>query len=158
MRPGGSRLSQGTGHPMLASLYSRVLSSYYERTYGVQFPMRVGSSLMLTGLFLALHILDLPQALLWQVVYVAGQLVMRGWWARTQPKLEDATEEEVLGYHRQMIGISAAVSNWAPLPCLIAATQGGQNAALGLMFSAGCLLILAAQSSLSSVMFLMTAP
>src|SRR5947209_4318668 len=129
---------------MQISLHRTVLISGNERA-NAQAPTRLVSVVFLAGLFVFMHVLTPLLAGVWLVGYLSFEAALRYWWGRIQPGLLKADDRGAMAYTNQMNWIVAATSNWTALPCLMTVTQGGQNAVVGLLISAGSILILTAQ-------------
>ena len=143
---------------MQASLSSAILSDYYQRTYGSQLPVRVGSMLAVAVVTAGIQVWSPFAAVLWAAVFVTCEAVIARWWSGVKARLPSGDEAEVFRLYHQLVAMSAGLTNLGVLPCLLTALHGGQNAAFGLMLSAGALLILSTQHSLNKKMFLFTAP
>ncbi len=143
---------------LLPSVHQTALEAYYRRTYGDQLAIRLASVLLLSGITIYMGVWPLSWAAVWALGYLGGELAIVVWWRQAQSVLPTADKAGIDRLQAQLIGLSAAVSAYAAIPCFF--TLGGPPAAqiVGVLIAAGMLLIIGAQHSLHPHMFLATAP
>ncbi|MDH4385522.1 MAG: ATP-binding protein [Caulobacter sp.] len=143
---------------LLPSVHQTALEAYYRRTYGDQLAIRLASVLLLSCITIYMGVWPLSWAAVWALGYLGGELAIVVWWRQAQSVLPTADKAGIDRLQAQLIGLSAAVSAYAAIPCFF--TLGGPPAAqiVGVLIAAGMLLIIGAQHSLHPHMFLATAP
>jgi signal transduction histidine kinase/CheY-like chemotaxis protein len=143
---------------MHAHFFKSTLEKYYERVYGGPAALRATSVLLVGALSAYLHVMTPVWALLWAISYICGEVGLGVWWRRIQPGLDEASEARIIGYHKQLVLISAYMSNIAAVPNLMAITGSHDAQTVAIVVCTGSIMILAAQHSLNAVMFFATAP
>ncbi len=143
---------------LLPSVHQTALEAYYRRTYGDQLAIRLASIVLLSGITVYLGVWPLAWAAVWALGYLGGELAIVAWWRQAQSVMPTADRAGFDRLQAQLIGLSAAVSAYAAIPCFF--TLGGPPAAqiVGVLIAFGILLIIGAQHSLHRHMFLATAP
>ncbi len=143
---------------MSARIERATLEKYFHRTYGDQLPIRVGTIAIVAAIVAYVGALSVVLAAVWTVGYAAGELALMYWWRRSQPVLAADNKAGLRRMTGQLVALSAALSAYAVLPCLVTPFQTAQVAIVGAIVSAGILMTIAALHSLNRQIFLATAP
>ena len=140
------------------SYSQQAFEKYYARTYSGHVATRIGSIAVVASLMLFLHVVGLTLALAWLVGFAACEAFSMAWWRRVVPRLAKAERDQILGFRNQLIGISALLSAVAAGPLLIARPASDAGVIAIVIVSAGVLMTIAAQHTLTRSMFFWTAP
>jgi hypothetical protein len=141
---------------MSAPIYRATLEKYYRRTYGDQLPTRIGSVALVAGLTAYLDVWPLFVAVLWAAGYIAGEFAIIGWWKRFQAAEHQDDAITIVRLRNELIFISGLVSSYSAIPCFLTPLHGQTAEIVGVVISAGILLIVAAQHGLHKHMSLAT--
>jgi len=140
------------------SVYGTTLETYYNRTYGDQLAVRLVSIALVAGATTVFEVWSPVLAALWALTYAAGEVALMVWWRRAQKVLGCLNAAIYNRLQAELIGLSAALSTLAALPCFFTIPGGAVPQLVGVTLAAGILLTVGAQHSLHRHMFLATAP
>ena len=143
---------------MLASIHRETLENFYRRVYADQRAVRFASMALIAALTAYVRIWPPLWAIVWTLAYVVSEFALVVWWRTIQPRLRSA---DARGMHRlqtELIAICAVSCAICAIPCFLTPFSGRDNQILGVILSAGVLLVAAAEHSLRKNMFLATAP
>ena len=143
---------------MTAPIHRETLTKYYHQTYRDQFTPRAVSIAAIAGLTVYLHVWTVIWAMLWFAVYLASEFALVLWWNRIQPRLQSGTEAEIFRLQSELIAICSVSCTVCAAPCFLTPLTGHDNQIVGVILSAGILLVSAATHSLRKNMFLQTMP
>jgi len=142
---------------VLAPIYRETLEKYYNRTFRDQFLTRLGSMVGVAVLTAYIGVWSPLWAALWVSVYVVSELSLIAWWDRIQPRLQSDDEADIFQLQTELIAISGVACAICVVPCFLTPLAGHNNQIVGVVLSAGVLLVIASAHSLRKTMFLMTA-
>jgi signal transduction histidine kinase/CheY-like chemotaxis protein len=140
------------------SYSQQAFEKYYARTYSGHVAMRIGSIGVVALLLLFLKVIGLWIALGWLLSFALCEAYSMAWWRRVVPRLPAATSEQILGFRNQLIAISALLSAAGAGPILLAHPTSSAGVVAMIIVSAGVLMTIAAQHTLTRGMFFWTAP
>jgi signal transduction histidine kinase/ActR/RegA family two-component response regulator len=145
--------------PFLELSYAELaLEYFYSRTYGAQYAARIVSMLLVAGVSIYFGVISIAVAAVWLCAYAACELLIISWWRRVEPTLGTLTDAAAYRRHNQMIRFCAMTTSTAAIPFLINQHPTQTGAVISVIFSAGILMVIAAQHSMSNKMFFWTAP
>jgi signal transduction histidine kinase/ActR/RegA family two-component response regulator len=157
LKAGASKLAR-----MKAGAYrsysQQAFEQYYARTYSGHVVMRICSIAVVAVLLLVLKVIGLPIALGWVAAFALSEGYAVAWWQRVVPRLPEAGPEQILVFRNQLIAITALLSATAAGPVLLAHPTNSAGAVSMIIVSAGVLMTIAAQHTLTRGMFFWTAP
>lgn len=136
----------------------QAFEKYYARTYSGHVVTRIGSIGAVAALLFFLKVVSPWIALGWIVSFALCEAYSMAWWRRVVPRLPEATPEQILAFRNQLIAISALLSVAAAGPLLLARPTSGAGVISMVIVSAGVLMTIAAQHTLTRGMFFWTAP
>ena len=134
------------------------LEYFYTRTYGTQFSGRVGSVLFVAAVSTYFHIISIVAAGAWLIAYACCELIIRIWWRGVSVTLGTLTDAAACRRHNQLIFFCSLTTSTAAIPFLLNFNSDETGAVISVLFSAGIVMIIAAQHSMADKMFLWTAP
>ena len=134
------------------------LEYFYTRTYSTQFSARIGSMLLVAGVSTYFQIISVAVAAVWLVAYGACELIIQRWWRSVSSTLGTLSDAAAFRRHNQLIFFCFLTTGVAAAPFLFKLDPGETGAAVSVIFTAGIIMIIAAQHSLVDRMFLWTAP
>jgi len=140
------------------SYSQQAFEQYYARTYSGHVVMRICSIAMVAVLLLVLKVIGLPIALGWVAAFALSEAYAVAWWRRVVPRLPDAGPERIHAFRNQLIAITALLSAVGAGPVLLAHPTNSAGAVSMIIVSAGVLMTIAAQHTLTRGMFFWTAP
>jgi len=140
------------------SYSQQAFEQYYARTYSGHVVMRICSIAVVAVLLLVLKVIGLPIALGWVAAFALSEAYAIAWWQRVVPRLPDAGPEQIHAFRNQLIAITALLSATAAGPVLLAHPTNSAGAISMIIVSAGVLMTIAAQHTLTRGMFFWTAP
>lgn len=140
------------------SYSQQAFEKYYARTYSGHVAMRIGSIVMVAALLLFLKVIGPWIALGWLLSFTLCEAYSMAWWRGVVPRLPAATPKQVLAFRNQLIAISALLSAAAAGPILLAQPTSSSGVVAMVIVSAGVLMTIAAQHTLTRGMFFWTAP
>jgi signal transduction histidine kinase/ActR/RegA family two-component response regulator len=140
------------------SYSQQAFEKYYARTYSGHVAMRIGSIGVVAALLLFAKVISPWVAAGWVVAFALCEAYSMAWWRRVVPRLPDATSETIVAYRNQLIAISALLSVAGAGPLLLARPTSSAGAVSMVIVSAGVLMTIAAQHTLTRGMFFWTAP
>ncbi|TCS18081.1 ATP-binding protein [Caulobacter sp. BK020] len=140
------------------SYSQQAFEKYYARTYSGHVAMRIGSIGVVAALLLFLKVIGPWIALGWLLSFTLCEAYSMAWWRRVVPRLPAATPRQVLVFRNQLIAISALLSVAGAGPVLLAHPTSSAGVVAMVIVSAGVLMTIAAQHTLTRGMFFWTAP
>ena len=132
---------------MLAPIYRETLEKYYNRTFRDQFLTRLGSMVGVAVLTAYIGVWSPLWAALWVSVYVVSELSLIAWWDRIQPRLQSDDEADIFQLQTELIAISGVACAICVVPCFLTPLAGHNNQIVGVVLSAGVLLVIAYQTT-----------
>ena len=139
--------------------YAELALEYsYNRTYGSQYPARIASMLLVTGVSIYFDIMSIAGAAVWLCAYGTCELIITRWWSRVEPTLATLTDADCLRRQDQLILFCVMTTSTAGLPFLINPAPSDIAAVVSVIMCAGIVMIIAAQHSMSDKMFFWTVP
>ncbi|MGR4862192.1 ATP-binding protein [Caulobacter sp. LARHSG274] len=140
------------------SYSQQAFEKYYARTYSGHVVMRIGSIAVVAVLLLFLKVIGAGIALGWIAAFALSEIFAMAWWRTVVPRLPEAGPEQILAFRNQLIAITALLSATGAGPVLLAQPTSSAGVAAMMMVSAGVLMTIAAQHTLTRGMFFWTAP
>ena len=134
------------------------LEYFYTRTYGGQYPARIGSMILVAAVSIYFEIISIPIAAAWLCAYAACELIIRRWWRKVEPTLGTLTDAEAFRRHDRLILFCTMTTSTAAIPFLINFHPTQMASAVSVVMCAAIVMIIAAQHSMSDKMFFWTAP
>jgi len=149
MRPARTRQMS---HPELA------LTHFYSRTYAAQYGLRIGTVAVVALASMQFRTLTPGWAAAWVAAFLLGELAIYAWWARISPALGTLSEQMAHLRQKQMIFFVCISTGTAAAPFLLCRAPTEAGVVVNVLFSAGVIMVIAAQQSMTDRMFLFTAP
>lgn len=134
------------------------LAHFYSRTYAAQYRLRIGTVLLVAGASLYFGTLDALAAVAWIALFLLGEVVIYAWWARVSPTLGTLSDGAARRRQREMIFFVCVSTGTAVAPFLLFPAPTPAATVVSVLFSAGVIMVIAAQQSMAGGMFLFTAP
>jgi signal transduction histidine kinase len=134
------------------------LSYFYTRTYGTHFAARIGSMLLVAAVATYFHIISIAIALIWLLAYGCCELNIKKWWRGVSVTLGTLSDAAAFRRHNEMIFCCFLTTTTAAAPFLYNPDPDTTAAGVSVLFSAGIIMIISAQHSMTDKMFLWTAP
>jgi signal transduction histidine kinase/CheY-like chemotaxis protein len=134
------------------------LEYFYTRTYSSQFAARIGSMLFVAAVSTWFHIIFIAAAVVWLIAYGASELIIRRWWRHVSVTLGTLSDAAAYRRHNELIVFCWLTTTIAAAPFVLNTDPGATGAIVSVIFSAGIVMIIAAQHSMTDRMFLWTAP
>jgi signal transduction histidine kinase/CheY-like chemotaxis protein len=104
------------------------------------------------------HIISILAVVIWFVAYVACELLILYWWRRVSVTLGMLDEKTVCRRRNELIFLCWLTLGTVAAPFLVNPDPGETGAVVGVIFSAGIIMLIASQHSMVGWMFLWTAP
>ena len=143
---------------MTAPILRETLEKFYSETYRDQFMTRAVSIVAIAALTTYLHVWAPVWAALWVMVYLLSEYALVFWWKAVQPRLHSGAEHDIFRLQSELIAICAVSCTICAVPCFLTPLSGHDNQIVGVILSAGILLVSAAAHSLRKNMFIVAVP
>lgn len=153
-----ARTSWGMQAGAHRSYSQEAFEKYYARTYSGHVIMRIGSIAVVAVLLFFLKVIGPGIALGWITAFALSEVFAMAWWRTVVPRLGDAGPGQIITFRNQLIAITALLSATGAGPVLLAQPTNSAGVAAMMIVSAGVLMTIAAQHTLTRGMFFWTAP
>ncbi len=134
------------------------LEYFYSRTYRVQYVLRIGTIGLVGLVCVHFELLSLVAAAVWVSAFLTSELLIWTWWRGVQPSLGTLDPPAAKQRQRQMICFAGLSTSTSVAPFLVSVAPSPAAAAVSVLFTAGVIMLIAAQQSMTRNMFLWTVP
>ena len=129
------------------------LQYFYSRTAG-----RYGSMVFVASVLIYFQITSIAGAVLWVIVYGGIDLIIKRWWRGVSATLGTLSDAAAIRRQNELIFFNFLTTSTAAAPFLLNTDPDQTKAVVSVIFTAGVIMVLAAQHSMANRMFLFTAP
>jgi hypothetical protein len=143
---------------MYAHIEREILERYVRQAYRQRLFDRILSIFAGAAVTVWLKVWSWPAALLWALIYAAGEFAILYSWRIAQPALTSSNARDIQRRKSGLIAAAAILAWVAALPCFLTPQKGLIAIGVGLLLSTGTLMVIAAQHSLDKRMAFWTAP
>lgn len=144
--------------PRRLSEVELALEYFYSRTYRAQYRLRIGTVGLVAVAGLHFGFLTAWTAAAWVTAFLAVEATIVRWWRGVNPQLGRMDPPAARRRQHQMTFFCGLSTSTAVAPFLVGVAPTTAGVAVSVLFSAGVIMLVAAQQSMTRSMFLWTVP